>query len=297
MSDRTSASPPRLGLSFESTGPAVTPRDAATVILLRESADGLEVFCVERSKGSRFLGGAVVFPGGKVDDADAEAPSLPSPRGTHDELVDTRRERAIAVAACRELLEEAGVVATRAEPEKAALVVAALAQGMPMGDALAHAAVQLDLTLLHPFARWITPEAEPRRFDARFFLLAMPAGQEAKHDGHETTTSFWATPREVLERFARGDIQLAPPTTRCLELLADVASIEAAFGLAKRQSPEPICPCFVPGDPPMLALPGDPEHELASRRVAGPTRFVLREGRFVSEDPPLGADRAPATDQ
>jgi 8-oxo-dGTP pyrophosphatase MutT (NUDIX family) len=286
MSDSSSASPPRLGLSFDSTGPAATPRDAATVILLRESADEVEVFSVERSKGSRFLGGAVVFPGGKVDDADAEVPSLPSLRVAHGEIVDARRERAIAVAACRELMEEAGVVPTRAEPEKAALVVAALAQGMPLGDALAHAEVQLDLALLHPFARWITPEAEPRRFDARFFLLAMPAGQEAKHDGHETTTSFWAPPREVLARFARGEIQLAPPTTRCLELLANVESLEAAFALAKRQSPEPICPRFVPGDPPMLTLPGDPAHELSERRVEGTTRFVLRDGRFVSEDPP-----------
>jgi 8-oxo-dGTP pyrophosphatase MutT (NUDIX family) len=286
MSERSSASPPRLGLSFDATGPAAAPRDAATVILLRETTSGLEVFCVERSKGSRFLGGAVVFPGGKVDDDDAEVPSLSSRRMEHPRDTDAWRERAIAVAACRELVEEAGVVPTRAKPEKASLVAASVARGMPLADALAHAEVQLDLALLHPFARWITPEAEPRRFDARFFLLAMPAGQEAKHDGHETTTSFWAAPRDVLARFARGEIQLAPPTTRSLELLADVASIEAAFALARRQSSEPICPRFVPGDPPMLTLPGDPEHEVAERRVDGPTRFVLRDGRFVGEDPP-----------
>jgi hypothetical protein len=98
--------------------------------------------------------------------------------------------------------------------------------------------------------------------------------------------SFWARPADVLARSARGDIFLAPPTTRTLELLADVPSVAAALALAAEQSLLPICPLFVPdARAPFLALPGDPQHPVRERRVAGPTRFVLRGARFVSEEP------------
>src|SRR5262249_2792311 len=138
-----------------------------------------------------------------------------------------------------------------------------------------------------PWARWITPEAESRRFDARFFLLELPLGQVGRHDEHETTMSFWARPAGILDRAARGEIFLAPPTTRTLELLAGEADVASALVLAGGQSLRPICPSFVPdASAPFLALPGDPEHPVRERRVAGPTRFVLREGRFVSEEPP-----------
>ncbi len=138
-----------------------------------------------------------------------------------------------------------------------------------------------------PWARWITPEAEARRFDARFYLLELPPGQVGRHDEHETTHSFWARPAAILERAVRGEIFLAPPTTRTLELLAAVASVQAARDLAAAQSLRPICPRFVPDErAPFLALPGDPTHEEREKRVAGTTRFVLRDGRFVGEDPP-----------
>ncbi|MCU0681926.1 MAG: hypothetical protein MUF34_06655 [Polyangiaceae bacterium] len=143
------------------------------------------------------------------------------------------------------------------------------------------------MAALRPFARWVTPEAEPRRYDAFFFLLRLPEGQQGESDLGETTHGFWATPAEVLRRFVAGSLMLAPPTLRCLELLAAEASIEAAFALAERQTLLPVCPQFLPGaDPPALVLPGDPAHAIAERRVEGQTRFVLREGRFWSEEPP-----------
>jgi hypothetical protein len=146
----------------------------------------------------------------------------------------------------------------------------------------------------------VTPEAESRRFDARFFLLALPRGQIGRHDDRETTMSLWARPREVLEGGAEGRFFLAPPTSRTLELLSDVESVGEALLLAARQSLLPVCPKFVAGEraageraagepvgPPFLALPGDPYHDVRERRIDGPTRYVLRGERFVSEDAPL----------
>ncbi len=142
----------------------------------------------------------------------------------------------------------------------------------------------------------MTPEAESRRYDARFFLLELPLGQVGRHDEHETTMSFWARPTTVLQRFARGEIFLAPPTTRTLETLTAAPDVRAAFELAAQQSLRPICPHFVPDDvAPFLALPGDPAHAVRERRVNGPTRFVLRDARFVSEDPPGAIEDGGAT--
>jgi hypothetical protein len=156
-----------------------------------------------------------------------------------------------------------------------------------LAGALARRGLRLALHELVPWARWITPAAESRRYDARFFLCALPPSQVGRHDEHETTMSFWARPRALLDRSVRGEIFLAPPTTRSLELLASTPDVRAACALAAEQSLRPICPLFVPDDvAPFLALPGDPAHAVRERRVAGPTRFVLREGRFVGEDPP-----------
>src|SRR5581483_11522146 len=125
--------------------------------------------------------------------------------------------------------------------------------------------------------------------DARFFLLEVPAGQVGEHDRRETTMSFWATPGDVLARAERGEIFLAPPTSRTLELLAEVGSVREATALAEGLSLAPVCPRFVAAGPdgaPFLALPGDPEHELSERVVPGPTRYVWRGERFVSEEAP-----------
>jgi hypothetical protein len=163
-----------------------------------------------------------------------------------------------------------------------------LAAGGSFADVVAARGLRLALDALVPWARWITPEAESRRFDARFYLLELPAGQVGQHDQHETTESFWDAPARILERAARGEFFLAPPTARTLELLAGAGDVATAMAIARRQSLAPICPRFVAADgggAPYLALPGDPSHEVTERRVDGPTRYVLRDGRFVAEDP------------
>lgn len=240
------------------------------------------------------MGGAVVFPGGKVDAQDGtevwrDRATEPPARAVAF-ATEEAPARALCVAACRETLEEGAILPTDGALSGDALdaVGRELAAGTPLDAALERRGLKLALGALVPWARWITPVAEQRRFDARFFLLPLPRGQVGRHDGYETTTSFWAAPTAILERAGRGEIFLAPPTSRTLELLSAAADVRSAVALAERQSLLPICPRFVPGDgaePPYLALPGDPSHETRERGVEGPTRYVLRNGRFVAEEP------------
>ncbi len=316
-------------LHFDPSKAAPPPRAASTVIVLRPAEGGLEVFCVLRHQKSSFLGGAIVFPGGKVDEDDggeawAGLATAPHPRAAEMESPDASA-LALAVAACRESLEEAALIPLD-PPVPSEMLLAMrreLEAGTPFAETLRERGVKLAIDALVPWGRWVTPEAEARRFDARFFLLALPemqegahderevthsfwatpaevlrrflAGeiflalpemQEGAHDEREVTHSFWATPAEVLRRFLAGEIFLAPPTCRTLELLAECQSMEDAVKLAGEQSLLPICPEFVPDDKaPFLALPGDPKHSIPEKRVAGKTRFVLRDARFLSEDP------------
>lgn len=275
-------------LDFDPNRAAPKPRDASTVIVLREndSAGTLEVFCVKRHARSGFLGGAVVFPGGKVDVSDTlpgwEAmTTAPSPRSLAFES-ESANARALAVAACRELLEEATILPALPATLDAVDLRRSIDE-RTLYEALGERGLTLDIAKLLPFGRWVTPEAESRRFDARFYLLALPPGQEGDHDRHETTSSFWASPREILQRFFEGEIMLAPPTTRALELLTRAPGLEAAARIAEAQCLEPICPVFVTGESsPFLALPGDPAHPVRERRVDGATRFIMQDGKFIS---------------
>ncbi|MEZ4440282.1 MAG: hypothetical protein R3B72_14390 [Polyangiaceae bacterium] len=280
------------GLHFDADRAATRPRDAATLLVLRDGAPlrgeagGLELFCVRRHAKSAFMGGVVVFPGGKLDDADRD-PALArlttgAPPRSEIFAAPEAPGLALAICACREALEEATLLPAEpriADPDP---LRRRLAEGTSFAELLRAEGLTLATADLAPFARWVTPEAEARRYDARFFLARAPDGQPGRHDDHETVSSLWASPQRLLQAFDSGDIQLAPPTTRCLELLATVTTVEAALALAAEQSLLPICPQLVPGDELVLALPGDPAHDVAEARVAGSTRFVLRDGRLVS---------------
>jgi len=270
------------------------PRPAATVLVLRDDGGQLAVYVIVRHPKSGFMGGVVAFPGGKVDAAD-EAEALAahvtavSPRfGDFGEDLPASAG-ALAMAAARECLEEAAlfpVKDTELSHDGARALRTRVESGAPLAEELKRLGCRVDLGALAPFARWITPAAEARRFDACFFLLRRPAGQEGSFDPHETTAGEWATPADLLARFERGELTIAPPTLRCLELLATCESVEAALLLASRQNLRPVCPCLaLDGDTPMLVLPGDPRHPEPTAIVAGPTRFVLRDGKFRSEHP------------
>jgi 8-oxo-dGTP pyrophosphatase MutT (NUDIX family) len=284
---RSRASLPAM-LDLDPARSPAPPKDAATLLVLRAAGDDIEIFCVRRHAESAFMGGVVVFPGGKLDAADAA-----DGYGTHSDGIDQRASvfaddaqhaHALAICACRESLEEAGLlpVTTDLGAEAVERMRAALADGESLLSLLAAADVVLATSQLIPFARWITPGAEQRRYDARFFMTALPAGQLGQHDDHETVSSVWATPTKLLEAFNGGDLMLAPPTVRALELLVTVSDIDTALALCGEQTLLPICPEFVASDPPALALPGDPDHSIGERRVAGSTRFVLDNGKFVS---------------
>lgn len=267
-----------------------TPRDAATVLLLREETEGgFAVFMVKRHHKSGFMAGAYVFPGGTVDAADhgwsrvrgrapAEAAAL---LGEEDGAVAI----ALHVAAIRETFEEAGVlIADGADAADLAGARAELHDGADFAAlAEAHALV-LRLDHIAPWSRWVTPFIESRRYDARFFLARAPREQEAEHDRIEVTAGEWLTPAAALARFEEGSIQLPPPTLRTIEQLASFASVDEAFAAAAaRPAPLPVQPHFVQlGDVPTLTLPGDPEHPIAERRIEGSTRFQLVDGRFRS---------------
>ena len=278
-------------LKLDPAATPVPPKDAATLLVLRPGSErsAPEVFCVRRHAQSAFLGGAVVFPGGKLDAADAldlvqELSDGPHPRASVF-ADDARHAAALSVCACRESFEEAAILPCEPSLDGAALLVARerIDQGeLTLARLLVEADRRLATRSLVPFARWITPVGEQRRYDARFFVTELPAGQQGLHDAHEATSSVWAPPARILEAFHAGNLWLAPPTIRCLELLAPTRSVDEALALCAEQSLAPICPLFVPGDPHMLVLPGDPRHQVSERRVAGATRFELRGDRFVS---------------
>ena len=258
--------------------------DAATLVLLRDGSDGIEVFCVERNRKSRFMGGALVFPGGRVDAADRDPAWDPLLCGS------TGPRRDLALAACRESLEEAAILPVNGvlTHNEALELRAALASGVDeLRAALTARGLSIDLRSLVPFARWVTPAAEARRFDTRFFMMRTPAGQDGAHDEYETMASFWATPREVLRRWEARDVQLAPPTHHTLLRLARSGTVDDALARASTAPLDPVCPTLVNYDGTIaLTLPGDPDHPQAVRIIEGKTRYVLRAEQWRPEDSP-----------
>jgi len=294
-------------LDLDLNRPGPTPRDSATLIVVRASRGsdgGIEIFCVERHK-TGFLGGAVVFPGGKLDASDLDpawescaTAALATMRERGAPIADDpATRRGLAVAACREALEEAAILPVDGVPPSHAELLACRAEMArdpgALRTMLVSRGLRLDLASLHPLARWITPVAESRRFDTRFFVFVSSGDVTGAHDDHETTASFWASPADVLARYEAGALVLAPPTHRTLQVLSTARDTAEAIAIASRSCLDPICPRAIrqrdaAGETVAIVLPGDPEHEVRVPRVPGPSRYVLRDGRFVSEEAPDG---------
>ncbi len=290
------------------------PRDAATVVLLREGAasgGGFEVLMVRRPRGAAFMADAFVFPGGRVDDADsASHPTVGDAQVTGDARLaaiaaDEARAVTCCVAAIREMFEEAGVLLavdragaaprTDDDPWFAEARAALRAGTRGLRELLAERELALSVGELAFFARWITPASEPRRFDARFYLARMPAGQTARFDADELYEQRWATPRALLDDHARGAIKLPPPTQWHLADLARMRTIDEAFAWARAHEVAPVRPKLVPaGDTLAIVLPWDPEYASLpgegavierTHPVAGPiSRFVLVDGRWAGSE-------------
>lgn len=288
-------------LEFDPDHEPVEPRDAATVILVRDdpsspgASPGFAVFMVRRHKKSGFMGGAHVFPGGTLDASDRAGGTLARVRGLEATAAgaslgeeDLDRALGLYVAAIRETFEEAGILLAEGAESIDLEATRARLHG---GEDFAALALEHGLTLradqLVPWSRWVTPLMERRRYDARFFLARAPHEQEAAHDRIEVTEGEWLRPAEALEKWERGAILLPPPTLRTLEELTAFESVDAAVEAARAKAPpKVVMPHFVQlEDTAALTLPGDPEHPVKERRIAGPTRFVLVDGAFRSRDP------------
>jgi 8-oxo-dGTP pyrophosphatase MutT (NUDIX family) len=212
------------------------PIPAATLVLFREGPGAPELLMVERSKAMVFAGGALVFPGGRVDPGD-HALALTFP-GEPEDI-------AARIAAIRETIEEVGVpVGLNPVPDGATLSAlrAALHSGISLGEALRDAGLALDPALV-PFARWLPAHAHMRIFDTRFYLARMPEGvSEPEVDDTENVRVFWATAQRVLDDADAGSVRIIFPTRRNLERLARFASFEEAAADAARYPIRPVTP-------------------------------------------------------
>lgn len=278
------------------TGPV---RPAATVIMLRDGGGGinetggLEVLLLKRHALSDVLGGAFVFPGGKVDAADARldmATHLDQSLGDlHTALnepdIDPLTAASLYVAAVREAFEESGILFAHGVTHAHAVrATALLREGQPFDAVLAHMQLRLQTRSLAPWSRWITPvmpSVTNKRFDTRFFVAAAPAGQIAAHDNHEATESVWLKPRAALEQHRDGIIELAPPQIMTLAHLSRFADVQQAMADARSRPPPVIQPePFDLEGARIICYPGDERHSVRTRAMPGPTRLRYRNKLF-----------------
>ena len=244
-------------------------RDAATVVLMRDGTAGVDVWLLTRVDQMVFAAGTTVFPGGRVDAADSELPwSGRSPDGLALRLgCDALVARALVAAAVRETLEEAGVLLT--DPPSGVLDVGTLAADVEagriqFGDLLRDRGLSVAPDLLHPWARWITPVGEVRRYDTRFFVAALPDGATPADLTSESSTAGWFPARAALAEGERGERILMPPTLAVLQSVSAYPTVSAVLAAADAQDLTPVAPvlrrdadgmCIVLADGTMVPLP------------------------------------------
>jgi 8-oxo-dGTP pyrophosphatase MutT (NUDIX family) len=229
--------------------PPLTPRPAATVMLIREgrgSSSGISVFLMRRHAAMEFAAGTVVFPGGGVDDRDRNAQIAwagPPPSWWAQRFgIETELAEALVCAAARETFEECGVLFAGPVDDPAGIVgdasvyresrLALADRTLSFADFLQRENLVLRADLLRPWANWVTPEAErTRRYDTYFFVGALPEGQRADGENTESDLAGWMTPQAAIAEFEAGRCFLLPPTWTQLDSLAgrtvaDVLSVE-----------------------------------------------------------------------
>ena len=224
-------------------------RPSSTVVLVRESGGAPELLLMRRHHRSAF-GGAHAFPGGVLEDDDVlvsdHCAGITADEA--DALLGVDQALAYFSAAIRELFEESGVLLATTGGQGADLADArdALNQGaLAWQSFVVDNDVQLHCDALHYFSFWITPEALPRRFSTRFFLAAMPEGQDAEHCGGELTDSCWLSANDALAASRDGSISLHFPTIRTLEALAPYGTVDELLEWAAARAREGV-PCIFP---------------------------------------------------
>jgi len=314
------------GLSDASllAGGPVAARDAATIMLVRDAptreGPALEVCMLRRHLDSDFVGGAYVFPGGKVDDADRTVAAEEACAGRSDAEASAMLGveaggLAFWVAALRECFEEAGVLLAyprgsgstgamvRPDEPEARRHLAQLRAALNAGeiaflDACRHEGLLLAVDRVHYFSHWITPEPAPKRYDTRFFVTALPPDQVAVHDDYETVDTVWVRPVEALARARAGEFDLIFPTVKNLEaisrfttsgeLLAAAANIERVPTVLPRVVADATgFRILLPGDPGYDEALGQPNpgsgQAMTPAEVGAVVRTIGPDGRAVRD--------------
>ena len=261
--------------------------------MLRDAPEGMEVFLLERHGLSDVLGGAYVFPGGKLEPQDLQlidwleqpVPELHAALGEAD--LGAPEAAALYVAAMREVFEEAGVVFASLTSGAIAVLEARPAD-QSFAQTLRTQQLPLASTQLAPWSRWVTPRASVRarkHFDARFFVAAVPPGQSPRHDAHEATSSVWIAPAAALRAYWDGAIELAPPQIMSLAHLARHRTVADVLAQARSRKPPRIQPeALVEDGVQIVCYPGDRCHSVAGRVLPGPTRLRWHNDRYEPED-------------
>src|SRR5262249_468485 len=188
-------------------------RDAATVVLLRDGACGIEAWLLTRVAHMAFAAGMTVFPGGRVEPGDADLPWAAAPPA----------DSAVVGAAVRETFEETGVLLGVPRLDLLTERDDVEAGRTSFGALLRSHGAAIDPAGLRPWARWITPEAEARRYDTRFFVAALPDGQEPAAVTGEAVSAGWASGSEALAHWERGERRRLPPQIQTLRGIAPVS--------------------------------------------------------------------------
>ncbi len=253
-------------------------RQASTLLLVRDTDGGLEVFMLMRHLRSDFAGGAYVFPGGKVDATDAAWKQHPWITGLDDHTANEKLALdkgglAYWIAAVRECFEEAGVLmAYDSRSELLDLSASAAQEKFSLlrdkvhkdPHTLANICEQEQLTLaldkIHYFSHWITPEGAPKRYDTRFFVAVAPPQQIGHHDENETVDHRWIQPQQALDECEQGKFTMIFPTIKNLQEIAQYTTTESLIDAVKTKNSFPaILPKLVRGEDGQvqLLIPGD----------------------------------------
>jgi 8-oxo-dGTP pyrophosphatase MutT (NUDIX family) len=237
---------------------AATVRPASTILLLRDSADGMEVFMVVRHHQIDFASGALVFPGGSIDADDHEIAKHPALHG-HAGGLDALG-LAFRVGAVRETFEECGILLARdarsqqlVDAARAGEIEARHREALNKGERnfseiLKTESIVPALDTLVPFAHWITPLGLPKRFDTHFYLAVAPVDQLGAHDGTESVDSVWLNPNAAVAGAKTGKFKLVFATERNLIKLGRQASAAATLDAARREGVVTVCPEIIRGE-------------------------------------------------
>jgi 8-oxo-dGTP pyrophosphatase MutT (NUDIX family) len=240
-------------------------RDAATVVLLRDHAEGLQAWLLTRVTQMVFAGGMSVFPGGRVDDGDTELPFAPDAGIAVAERFgcDTALARRLLGAAVRETFEETGVLLCTPAADLSGARTDVEAGRVRFGDLLRDHGLTVDSAALLPWARWITPPGEVRRYDTRFFVATLPDGADAADLTTESSAADWVRPGDALEQAQRGERRLLPPTLVTLASLQPFGTAAEVLAAAGSRSLDAISPdIHVEGERIIAELPGGETFEL-----------------------------------